>query len=612
MTEVRFEPEGSEYKDTRPGSGPTVLPFPPPEEYARWNAHVELPLPASDFRIDTFWDCPIWRYLFKIPRAGRVRLHVATAAEQPVEVLVYPQSEYGRDYYRDRIDNQEEGYGLGKGVVAASLGCTLPYYLLEPIVHVPFTNESFTVEFSVEEGGMVFIEFFQTELDHGQLLVSAELLEEGAADGGGEGVVRDPSQFCYIAATHGVLEGHELNCREVYDTSTLTLLASSQSPLPISQRLTGEHGQWCRLSKTQVLSCWANLQRSAKGLTLLTLRLPLPDRRLGTLGFISQDPTTFYSPHLFYTYPSGELWGYRVWPVEPGSLVGRLRMLKAESQVTTAYAEEGPVELVDGVLISNGKHLVSLEREELEELHTDQTMHADLVYKHPCTLGPEPKCLDQTENWAVIDLPNTEEWVGGRSNRGWSCHADDDKKTKRQQDVDYAEAQQREWCQTKVLETLFPRSDDWPARTPTCLWNADGELFCFDFDEQRVDGAARITQLFGAGGAALGPIREVSVGRLHVCVLGEDGHVRCMGRNDNGELGLGTADDQLHLEPVDVVMPHDSPVEFIRTSADGRTCALHADDEVTCWGTYSEKTFSGPELVPFETMDRLEGAWVEE
>jgi len=81
-------------------------------------------------------------------------------------------------------------------------------------------------------------------------------------------------------------------------------------------------------------------------------------------------------------------------------------------------------------------------------------------------------------------------------------------------DDDYQNEWLREKCQPTVPESLFPRHNGWPARTPTCLWTAEGELHCFDFDEQRVDGEARVTQLFGAEGAPLGPILEVSMGRF--------------------------------------------------------------------------------------------------
>ena len=399
----------------------------------------------------------------------------------------------------------------------------------------------------------------------------------------------DPSQFCYLS-NYG-----DRFCRDFYDTSSL-----SQPELPIEQRLTGTRGHWCRLTKANVLRCWAQYQQLNEGMPLLVIELPLPDRRLGTLGFVS-----LY--HSFYTYPSGEVWAYSF-----SEDVGHLKMMKHDSERTVPYADERTVEIAGyDALILKGKHLVKLGGRQELETQTDQTMHADLIYKHACTLEPEPKCLDQSNDWAVIDLPNFGDWVGARSSSGWSCRNMEVECSMRDQDMFYANEQRREICQPTVPESLFPRFNDWPARTPTCLWNAEGELFCFDFDEQRVDGVARVTQLFGAGGAALGPIREVSLGELHLCVLGEDGGVRCMGRNDHGELGLGTADDQLHVEPVDVVIPHDSPVEFIRTSG-GRTCALHADDEVTCWGSFGYDAVAGPTLVPFETMERLEGEFLAE
>jgi len=66
----------------------------------------------------------------------------------------------------------------------------------------------------------------------------------------------------------------------------------------------------------------------------------------------------------------------------------------------------------------------------------------------------------------------------------------------------------------------------------------------------------------------------------HACVLGRDGRVRCIGRNENGQLGDGGAAPQRHFVSVDGL----GEVQAVRVS-EARSCALHRDGSVSCWGS---------------------------
>jgi alpha-tubulin suppressor-like RCC1 family protein len=81
--------------------------------------------------------------------------------------------------------------------------------------------------------------------------------------------------------------------------------------------------------------------------------------------------------------------------------------------------------------------------------------------------------------------------------------------------------------------------------------------------------------LLGATGLALGG--------AHACAVLDDGHVRCWGANDGGQLGDGTTAD--HNEPVAVAGISGA----IAVATGGRhTCVLLADTTVRCWGAADE------------------------
>ena len=50
--------------------------------------------------------------------------------------------------------------------------------------------------------------------------------------------------------------------------------------------------------------------------------------------------------------------------------------------------------------------------------------------------------------------------------------------------------------------------------------------------------------------SGLGEARSITLGRAHLCAIGQDGVVRCMGANNAGQLGADRSDPDLSPMPV--------------------------------------------------------------
>lgn len=82
---------------------------------------------------------------------------------------------------------------------------------------------------------------------------------------------------------------------------------------------------------------------------------------------------------------------------------------------------------------------------------------------------------------------------------------------------------------------------------------------------------------------------EVAVGNQHACAVGSE-TVRCWGRNDDGQLGVGDTEDKSN--PTQVINDPDNPDSAIQqvesvTAGTSHSCALLNDGNVRCWG-YNE------------------------
>lgn len=70
------------------------------------------------------------------------------------------------------------------------------------------------------------------------------------------------------------------------------------------------------------------------------------------------------------------------------------------------------------------------------------------------------------------------------------------------------------------------------------------------------------------------------------CALREDGVVLCWGSNDLGQLGTGTADSDVHSEPV-AVTASSSKGSYDLVAGNAHVCSINWNEGVKCWGDNS-------------------------
>jgi alpha-tubulin suppressor-like RCC1 family protein len=84
-----------------------------------------------------------------------------------------------------------------------------------------------------------------------------------------------------------------------------------------------------------------------------------------------------------------------------------------------------------------------------------------------------------------------------------------------------------------------------------------------------------------------GPVRHLAAGAWHTCALLESGAVRCWGRNDSGQLGLGhtrhVGDDESPASAGDVSVGG-SVLQLAAHGTSQHTCARLTTGAVRCWG----------------------------
>jgi alpha-tubulin suppressor-like RCC1 family protein len=88
--------------------------------------------------------------------------------------------------------------------------------------------------------------------------------------------------------------------------------------------------------------------------------------------------------------------------------------------------------------------------------------------------------------------------------------------------------------------------------------------------------------------AALGVVRQLSLGSDHTCALRDDGRVLCWGNNRYGQLGTAANNGTGSPNPVPTLVDHGAlgVVRQLATSggAGFHSCALRDDGRVLCWG----------------------------
>jgi alpha-tubulin suppressor-like RCC1 family protein len=134
----------------------------------------------------------------------------------------------------------------------------------------------------------------------------------------------------------------------------------------------------------------------------------------------------------------------------------------------------------------------------------------------------------------------------------------------------------------ETIQGTVPSNDGPKDAGPGVDASLDGE-----FPTGRPDDAASDAPADDANAA--GPISAIAAGGDHACALFVTGQVKCWGRNDHGQLGLGDTQDRgglpgqmgANLPFVDV-----DPVRQVKSLSlgNGHTCAVLSDDSLKCWG----------------------------
>ncbi|UJR85429.1 Hypothetical protein I5071_75090 [Sandaracinus amylolyticus] len=115
-----------------------------------------------------------------------------------------------------------------------------------------------------------------------------------------------------------------------------------------------------------------------------------------------------------------------------------------------------------------------------------------------------------------------------------------------------------------------------------CAVRSTGEVLCWGDNDRRQLG------LSGSGGDQPSPVAvrgltsvvQVALGDEHSCVRRDDGTIACWGRNDRGQLGVGSAGGD-RASPTNV--PGLGNV-FDLDAGDAHTCAVQSTGEIRCWG----------------------------
>jgi len=117
----------------------------------------------------------------------------------------------------------------------------------------------------------------------------------------------------------------------------------------------------------------------------------------------------------------------------------------------------------------------------------------------------------------------------------------------------------------------------------TCVALAGGSVWCWgrNGDGQLGDGQACGIVCDPVEVSGISNAVGVTAGMAHSCALLANDAITCWGNNDHGQLGLGTFVGQDQFEPVPVAMP-DAAVDVV--AGDWHTCGLLANGTVKCWG----------------------------
>jgi hypothetical protein len=125
---------------------------------------------------------------------------------------------------------------------------------------------------------------------------------------------------------------------------------------------------------------------------------------------------------------------------------------------------------------------------------------------------------------------------------------------------------------------------------PQCALLSDGSVWCWG--DNYLGGAGQPEavdiQWSPARVPGLPPVKKLGSGMyaFHMCAILMDDTLVCWGRNDSGQLGIGTIDDVHHDVPLEVKHADDTVFGDTRDvhAGESSTCAVKQDSTVWCWG----------------------------